>query len=214
MSCDDLDRLRTESAHSRSSGWPAEAHRHLEECPRCSQLQGAIEDSGQEDYPEALQRAIETAILPDLRPVSPLPSALRVTLAPLGCSIVAIAAGNWRLGLAGLRARTIAQVAVDFGLLAVCILVVANALARRMAPGYRRRASVWTYLAAPLLGLLAADALLFGYRSNPDFVPLALSCWEIGLVCAALSAPLFWVVLRRGFALDPVGHGASVGLLA
>jgi len=34
MSCDDLDRLRVESAHSGSSSWPREVRRHLESCER------------------------------------------------------------------------------------------------------------------------------------------------------------------------------------
>jgi len=60
----------------------------------------------------------------------------------------------------------------------------------------------------------AAEATLFGYRWNVHFVPLALHCWGIGVICAALSAPLFWLVLRRGFSLSPVSHGATAGLLA
>jgi len=43
---------------------------------------------------------------------------------------------------------------------------------------------------------------------------LALNCWEIGVVRAALSAPLFWLALCRGYFINPVGHGAMVGLLA
>ena len=32
--------------------------------------------------------------------------------------------------------------------------------------------------------------------------------------CAAASAPLFWLALRRGFSLHPIAHGATAGLLA
>jgi hypothetical protein len=214
MSCDDLDRLRAESPRSGSSAWPREAEQHLASCERCSQLQALLDGSSQVDFPEALQDRIEAAVLPGLRPVSPLPGVLRVTSTLLLCSIVVIAMANWRLGLAGWHARSSLQASVDFSLLGIGVLALADLLAHQMTPGFRRRASVWFYLAVPLLTLLAADTWLFGYRWNPKFVPLALSCWEIGVVCAALSAPLFWLALRRGFSLNPVGHGATAGLLA
>ena len=214
LSCSDLDGLRAQSPHSSSSGWPREAQRHLLTCERCSQLQASLDSSSEVDFSEALEDRIEQAILPALRPVYPLPGVLRVTITLLLCSLVVIAAANWRLGTAGWYARSRLQASVDFSLLGAGVVILANALAHRMMPGSRRRASVSLYIAVPLLALLVAYISLFGYRWNPSFVPLALNCWEIGVACAALSAPLFWLALRRGFFLNPVGHGAMVGLLA
>src|SRR5260370_40979691 len=191
MSCDDLDRLRTRSAHSSSSAWPREAKKHLASCERCSKLQASLDSPQQLDLPQVLLDRIEAAILPGLRPVSPLPSALRVTATLLLCSILVIAAANWRLGLAGWHARSGLQAFVDFSLLAISVLALAKTLANQMAPGSRRSVPVWLLLAVPLLALLAANVLLFGYNWNPAFVQLALSCWEIGVACAALSAPFF-----------------------
>jgi hypothetical protein len=173
-----------------------------------------LESSSQAEFPADLRGRIEAAILPGLGPVSPLRSAWRVTLTLLLCSIVVIAAANWRLGFAGWHARSSVQAAVDFSLLGIFVLVLANVLAHRMMPGSRRGGSVWLCIAVPLLALLAADAWLYGYLWNPDFLGPALSCWEIGVVCAALSGPLFWIALRRGFSLNPLAHGATAGLLA
>jgi hypothetical protein len=215
MSCDDLDRLRTRSAHSSSSAWPREAKRHLASCERCSKLQASLDSPHQRlDLPQVLLDRIEASILPGLRPVSPLPSALLVTATLVLCSILVIAAANWWLGLAGWHARSGLQASVDFSLLAISLLTLAKTLANQMTPGSRRGLPVWLLLAAPLVTLLAANAALFGYHWNPAFVPLALSCWEIGVACAAISAPLFWLVLRRGFSFNPVAHGATAGLLA
>lgn len=213
MSCDDVDRLRTESPRSNSSAWHREAREHLEGCERCSQLQTLLDNSEKVDFPETLQDRIEAAILPTLRPVSPLPSVLRVMITLLLGSIAVIAAASWRLGTAGWHARNGLQASVDFSFLAIFGIVLANLLAHSMSPGSFRR-SAWLYLALPLPILLVTDAWLFGYRWNPKFLPLALSCWEIGITCAALSAPLFWLALRRGLSLYPVSHGAAVGLLA
>jgi hypothetical protein len=214
MSCDDLDRLRTQSPCSSSSTWPTDARRHLASCERCARLQASLDSPQLVDFPEALQQRIEAAILPGLVAVPPLPSALRVTVTLLLCSIVAIAAANSRLGLAGWHARSSLQALVEFCFLGGSLLLLASILADRMTPGFSHKAPLWLYLAVPLLALLAADTVIFGSYRNPAFVPLALSCWEIGVTCAAISAPLFWLVLRRGFTLNPKAHGATVGLLA
>jgi len=214
MSCDDLDKLRTQSVSRHSSTWPLEAREHLESCESCSQLQKLLDNSVQSDVPDAILDRVEAAILPGLLPVSPLPSVSRITGALLLCLIGVIAAANWHLGVAGWNARDNLQISVNFSLLGISVVVLANILARQMMPGSRRSAPVFVYIAVPLIALVAADAALFGYHSNPDFVPLALSCWEIGVTCAALSAPLFWLALRRGLSLNPIGHGATAGLLA
>jgi hypothetical protein len=129
-------------------------------------------------------------------------------------SIVVIAIANWRLGLAGWYARSALQASVNFTLLAAGLLAISNALARQMMPDSRRIAAAPLYISVVLLSLLTADVLLFGYRWSPNFFPLALSCWEIGIMCAAISAPLFWLIRRRGLSLNPIAHGATAGLLA
>jgi hypothetical protein len=214
MQCNDLDQLRMKSPSSRTLAWPREAQEHLSSCSRCSQLQAVLESSESTEYPQALQNRIEAAILPELKPVSPLPSAWQITAVLLFCAAAAVAVANWQLGIAGWLARNRLQVSVDFTLLSVGTLVVAFALAKQMAPGSRQAAPAWTFTVTPLLALLVAVVLLFGYRWSPNFWPRAFACWEIGVACAALSAPLFWLVLRRGFSLNPVSQGAMTGLLA
>jgi len=213
VSCNDLDRLRTESPQSGSSGWPLAARQHLQSCERCSQLQAVLDISSQQAVPEDLLQRIEAAVLPGLGPVSPLPGAWRVTVALTLAVIAVIAAANWRLGLAGWEARSSLQSSVDFALLGIGVLLLANRLAHQMAPGSRRGANVLLYLSLPVLALLLAVGSLFSDRWMPDFARVSLSCWTIGVVCAAASAPLFWLVLRRGLWLYPVGHGAVAGLL-
>jgi hypothetical protein len=176
-------------------------------------LQVLLDGSAPADFPDDLRQRIEAAVLPGLRPVSPLPGVFPVTVTLLISAIVVVVIANWRLGTAGWHARDSLQIFVDFSLLGIALAGLANVLARQMMPGARLHVSTWFYLGAPLLGLFAAAISLFGYRWTPQFLPLALSCWEIGVVCAAISAPLFWLTLRRGFSLDPITHGATAGLL-
>lgn len=214
MQCNELDRLRTKSPWSKASTWPMEAQEHLASCSRCSQLQAVFESSKPAEFPAALQSRIESAILPELKPVSPLPGAWQITAILFFCAAAVVAMANGQLGVAGWLARNRLQVFVDFTLLGVSILVVAFALAKQMAPGSQQAAPAWTFIATPLLALLAAVDLLFGYHWSPNFWPRAFACWEVGVACAAVSAPLFWLVLRRGFSLTPVSQGAMTGLLA
>jgi hypothetical protein len=214
MSCDDLDRLRAASPHSSSSAWPPEARRHLESCARCAQLQALLDGPSPVDFSEALQGRIEAAILPALRPVSPLPGVWRVAAALLLSSIAVIATANWRLGVEGWDARNGLQSAVDFSLLGISVVALANLLAQQMMPGSGYRAAAWIWLAAPVVALVAAVASMYGDEWKPDYVAWAVNCLKIGTACAACSAPLFWLALRRGFSLHPIAHGATAGLLA
>lgn len=214
MSCKDLDRLRAESPHSGSSAWPEEARRHLESCARCAQLQAMMDGPSSVGYSEALQGRIEEAILPALRPVAPLPGVWRVAAALLLGVVAVIAIANWRLGVEGWDARSGLQLAVDCSLLSISVVALANLLARQMMPGSGYRAAFRVWLLVPLVTLLAAVAALYGDQWKPDYVAWAMNCLKIGTACAACSAPLFWLALRRGFSLHPVAQGAAAGLLA
>jgi len=166
------------------------------------------------DFSEALQGRIEEAILPALRPVSPLPGVGRVAAALLLGAIAVIAIANWRLGVEGWDARSGLQLAVDCSLLGISVVALATLLAQQMMPGSGYRAAVWVWLVVPLVTLLAAVAALYGDQWKPDYVTWAMNCLKIGTACAACSAPLFWLALRRGFSLHPIAQGAAAGLLA
>jgi hypothetical protein len=166
------------------------------------------------DFSQALQVRIEEAILPALRPVSPLPGVWRVAAALLLGAVAVIAIANWRLGVEGWDARSGLQLAVDCSLLGISVVALANLLAQQMMPGSGYKASAWVWLAVPLVSLLAAVASLYGDVWKPDYVTWAMNCLKIGTACAACSAPLFWLALRRGFSLHPIAQGAAAGLLA
>ena len=154
MQCNDLDQLRTKSPSSKASTWPMEAQVHLASCSRCSQLQAVFESSKPAEFPAALQSRIEAAILPGLKPVSPLPDAWQIAVVLLFCTAAVMAVANWQLGVAGWLARNSLQVFVDFTLLGISFLVVAFALAKQMAPGSLYAAPAWTFIVTPLLALL------------------------------------------------------------
>ena len=201
MSCDDVDRLRTQSPRSSSAAWPPEALRHLEGCERCSRLQTLLDNSAQVDFPEALQDRIEAAILPRLRPVSPLPTAAHVTMALLLCSIGLAAAANWRLGVAGWhRPQRLAGVRGFQSAGYLCFrprkpagsrdvagfasqICVALPRATLTCPAGHRRPAVWISLEP---GLPAPGVLLLGNRSY---------------VCSLVRATILARLAKRPFTL-------------
>ena len=212
MACEDLDILRAESPHASPKEWPQAAQDHLASCSRCAQLEAFLQSSPQPDFPEALQRKIENSILPGLSAVSPLPSVLTVTIMLVLASAVVVVASEWPLGLAGWRARNATQIAVNFGILGISSCMLANMLARLISPG--SSSTVWGFTILPLLALIGSNSILFGDSLSKAFALETFTCWEIGVACASVSAILFWLVLRRGFSLNRVGHGTAAGLLA
>lgn len=67
---------------------------------------------------------------------------------------------------------------------------------------------------ALIVALLGVFALLFrNYRSD-HFVSAGIACLLAGLLVALPVAFLSWLLLRRGFAVDPVGAALVGGTLA
>ncbi len=212
MACDDLDKLRAESPQASPRDWPVDALNHLASCSRCAQLEDLLDSEPQPDFPEALRLKIENSILPGLSPVTPLSSVATLTIMLLLASMFVVIAAEWPLGLAGWRARNSYQIALNLSILLISSSMLANLLARLISPG--SSSPVLPYSVVPLLALIGSNSLLFGYQSNETLTRQTLACWEIGVSCASVSVPLFWLILRRGFSINLVGQGAITGLLA
>jgi hypothetical protein len=210
MKCADLDPIRGRP----QSGWPQEAREHLRGCEQCAQLQSLLDRAGVVDAPPDLGARIEASLLADLRPVAPIASVTRVIAVLLSGLVAVVAVANWELGVQGWQARSTLQASVNFSLLGLIVILLAGILAHQMMPGSSRGIPSLLYLAGPFVALLAADIALFDYRWSPRFVPVGMRCFEIGITCAAASAPLFWLALRRGFSVHPGVTGATVGLLS
>ena len=60
----------------------------------------------------------------------------------------------------GWDARNGLQSAVDFSLLGISVVALANLLSQQMMPGSGYRAAVWVWLAVPLVAGLAAGFVL------------------------------------------------------
>lgn len=166
------------------------------------------------DTDPRLLAAITDSIKPTLRPVKPLPATwiLASSLAAI-CTLVAIV-GAARVGFYGFGELGALARWLIFSTLGILIYVMATAFADEMIPGSRRLARASTLLASTTAALLIVFASLFHNYQTHHFLSAGLTCLKAGLLLAIPAGLLAWLVLRRGFALNPVVAGTVGGALA
>lgn len=162
----------------------------------------------------ALLDRIAKSLAPGLRPVRPIapPSLLTGGLVLI---VIAIAtAGAAELGFHGIQTLSAVDRALVFPLLAVWTWLAAASCVSEMIPGSRRRIAPGFLLGAGTLAVLALFALLFRDYQTVNFLPQGIACLTAGLVVAIPTALAMWLLLRRGFAVNPVSAGMVSGTLA
>lgn len=162
----------------------------------------------------ALLASIAGSIGRSLSPVRPLPPAWALTGGLiLICAAVALA-GAARLGLYGIQRMTVLDRALIFSMAGMLVWLAATAATAEMIPGSRRRLSPGLLLAAGSLLLVAVFAILFHDYHTHRFVSQGIACLTAGLIHAIPVALASWLLLRRGFAVNPVTAGLVAGTLA
>jgi len=167
----------------------------------------------QEVDPALLDR-IAGSIAPSLGPVRPLPPAgVLVAGLVLICGAVALL-GGILLGLHGIQRMSALERALIFPALGIFIGLAASACLSEIIPGSRRRIAPSVLLAAASLGMLSVFALLFRDYRTERFVSQGMACLTAGLALAIPAALGSWLLLRRGFAVNPTSAGMVAGTLA
>lgn len=162
----------------------------------------------------ALVQRISGSIVPRLERIRPLPAPWILGLWMAAAAVAAGIAGAALLGLYGIQALSAGQAVLIFTLLAALLSVGAMANTARMIPGRRPLFSAWTLVVLASAALAADFAVAFRDYSTEDFVSQGFTCLKAGLLDAIPAAMLVWLVLRRGFAVDPKQAGATAGALA
>lgn len=162
---------------------------------------------------ETLQR-VSGSIKTSLRSVRPLPPTwLLAGGLVLVCAAVALA-GAARAGFYGVEKMDLLERALIFSTLVVFAWVVGIGLVHEMIPGSRRRVAPGALLAIVSGLLVGVFALLFRDYQTSDFFSAGFACLLTGLLFAFPAASLAWLVLRRGFAVNPASAGLVTGTLA
>jgi len=163
--------------------------------------------------PGVLER-VSRAILPGLRPVRPLPPAPVIAAGLLLIGFAVAVAGALILGMYGIRRLSGVETAAIFTSLGLLAWLAARQGAAEMIPGSKRTLSPRLLAPVASLLLIALFAILFGGYSMEGFASQGVPCLRAGLIHAAPVAAAAWLILRRGFVVNPVAARASAGALA
>lgn len=213
MTCRQVERWIVDYAASQPV--PSEAAAHIAGCVHCRSLAASI---GYPDAPVALGpeqlQGIKSGILADLRPVKPLARPVALCGALLAISVAAVMIGASELGIAGWEARDTVQRIAVFTVLVAGSGLFAFSLVCEVVPGSRMLVPVTGSIAGILATCGGIFAISFQVHQERAFVATGLVCLRIGLECAVAVSVIFWLVLRRGAALNRVAAGALTGALA
>jgi hypothetical protein len=213
MNCDDVGRILSESAAP--AQLPEQVRQHLKTCPHCLNAARVLDASSLQDTPTATQlKKIEQAFLADLRPVRPLAHPMYRLAALITIFGGATTVGVWWLGTAGLSAMSRLQAAIILSGLIAGASLLAYSMAQQMTPGSAHGIAPRPLTIAIGTLLVITVALLFKFQDELDFWGGAWGCIRPGALIAVLTAPLLWLVLRRGAILSPALTGMVTGLLA
>jgi hypothetical protein len=162
--------------------------------------------------PEVLSR-IADSVKASLTPVRPLPSRWQLAGGVLLVCVAVSLAGAARSGLFGFARMDSLERWLIFCLLGLFTWAAAVNFVRSMIPGSRRSLSTGSLMGWTCLAMLGVFALLFRDYATHNFFAAGVACLLTGLLYAVPAALISWLVLRRGFAVDPVTAGFSAGLL-
>ena len=161
---------------------------------------------------ETLQHLADS-VKPSLRPVRPLPPTWVLTGSlVLICAAIALA-GAARAGFYGIEKMDLLKRALIFPILLVFALTAGSGFVGEMIPGSRRRIPPSALLSLVIALLAGVFALLFRDYRTSDFFSAGIACLLTGLLFALPAALLAWLVLRRGFAVNPPSAGLVAGTL-
>jgi hypothetical protein len=163
--------------------------------------------------PRVLER-IRESMKPSLRPVRPLPpTRLMAAGAVAICAAVSLA-GAARAGFFGFAKMDMLERSLVFPALILLACIAAVSFVHQMTPASRVRVSPGALLALSSIALLALFGDLFRDHHVDHFFSVGVACLVTGLLHAVPTGLLSWLLLRRGFAVNPVSAGLAAGTLA
>lgn len=162
----------------------------------------------------AVVEQVSNIVLSSLRPVRPLPSPGVIALGLQMIFLVVAILGATYLGNNGVRVLSGPETVLIFVALGVLGRLAASAGAAEMVPGSKTLVEPRILLAICTVAFVAVFAILFHDYRLDRFVSEGIACLATGMLYAGSGGFLLWLVLRRGFILNPVAAGVGAGTLA
>lgn len=162
-----------------------------------------------------------TASLRRVRPMAPV---WTLALGLLSISVIVAVVNAWWLGFYGIRKLSVAEIGSIFPVLAILTWLAALLSVAEMTPGGLSWKNAWIMdpvmrnrgmlLVAEIAIWIGVAAVFFHDYDLGAFVPPGVICLRAGLAVAIPAGAGSWLVLRRGFAVNPVSAGLAAGTLA
>jgi hypothetical protein len=181
---------------------------------RNDEIDGILKRAAQPDPDPAVTDRISRSIAASLAPVRPLPPVWALVAAAIAFSMVLGAAGAMILKPLGILRMNAVQAGTIFPLVVAVIWLVAWLSVAESIPGSRRPANPWTLAAAVLSALALVFAFVFPDYRTERFVSEGIRCLTAGVAQAIPAAVAVWLLLRRGFSVNPAASGFARGALA
>lgn len=183
---------------------------------RDNEIDDILKRAGQAPHevdPALLERVTGT-MGSSLAPVRPLPPARMLTAGLLAlCAGIALA-GAAVLGFHGIEKMSALQRAIIFSTMGILICLAGTTSIQQMTPGSRRLVAPGFLLAAASLALIGVFAGVFHDYATDRFVSQGVVCLTAGLSFAAPAGLGSWLLVRRGYAVNPLAAGMAAGTLA
>ena len=162
----------------------------------------------------ALLKRIADSINSSLEPVRPMPPTWMLTggLA-LICAAVAVTAAA-RAGFYGIEKLGLWECVLVFSTLGILVWVAGKEFVHQLIPGSRQPLGVGSVLTIGSAALLGVFALVCRNYRTDHFISAGIACLLTGLLLAIPAAFMSGLLLRRGFAVNPVAAGLAGGALA
>jgi hypothetical protein len=156
---------------------------------------------------------IGESIKPSLRPVRPLPPVWLMAVALVLICVAVSLGGAARAGFFGFAKMNLLERWLVFSALGLLACLAAVGFVHQMSPASRIRVSPGALLALGSVGLLAVFAGLFRDYHTDHFFSAGIVCLLTGILHAIPAGLLSWLLLRRGFAVNPALAGLVAGTL-
>jgi hypothetical protein len=166
------------------------------------------------DVDSALLDRVAASMEPSMAPVRALPSTAVLVGELVLISAAVAVTGAALAGFYGVQKMSGWERAFIFPALALLIGLTASAFVSEMIPGSRRQMSPGILFGLSNALLLAIFAVLFRDYHTERFVHQGLICLTIGIAYAIPAGFASWLLLRRGFAVNPMSAGLAAGTLA
>ena len=193
----------------------AKAREHIRNCARCRQLYAWLFDAtpSAESSPEVYRR-VQQQLKNSLTPVAPQ-AAPRVLAAQFLVVFLLFASPAVALmGTAGFREMSALQL-LGIGSVLFCgAALLSWSLAWQMTPGSLHRVPARVAVVTLSAGFLAGIAILFPWHAPEAFLMRGWTCLKAGIMMAIPAGLLFWLLVRRGYAMASGMLGGTLGAIA